>query len=129
MPYKPGKKKTLRAKEPKKGYSKPELWNKAYKLYDKFEKSGLSQTVNFEEFNRIAIVHHSSAIEGSTLTLEETTLLLTEGITAKGKHISEHEMVKDHYNALLFVLENTKSETKITPDFLKRINRDYALGF
>jgi Fic family protein len=96
---------------------------------EKFESLGLSKVLNFEQFNRIAIVHHSSAMEGSTLTLEETTLLITEGITAKGKSMSEHEMVKDHYEALLFCLtpnpapkERGILKREITPDFLKQIN-------
>ena len=98
-------------------------------LTEKFESLGLNNVVDFDKFNRIAIVHNSSAIEGSTLTLEETTLLITEGITAKGKSMSEHEMVKDHYNALLFCLTPNPSskergilKRKITPEFLKQIN-------
>ena len=35
--------------------------------------------------NEYAIVHHSAAIEGSTLTENETRLLLEEGTTPKGK--------------------------------------------
>ncbi|TAL59369.1 MAG: hypothetical protein EPN85_09470 [Bacteroidetes bacterium] len=54
------------------------------KLTEKFESLNLDKVLNFEQFNRIAIVHHSSAMEGSTLTLEETTLLITEGIMQVG---------------------------------------------
>ncbi|MBI3511299.1 MAG: Fic family protein [Bacteroidetes bacterium] len=97
-------------------------WQELNKWIEKFESRGLSSVLDFEQFNRIAIVHHSSAIEGSTLTFEETALLITEGITAKGKSMSEHEMVKDHYHALLFVLENAKNKTAVTPEFLKQIN-------
>lgn len=97
-------------------------WNELNILLTKFESLKLNSVIEFEQFSRIAIVHHSSAIEGSTLTPEETTLLITEGITAKGKSMSEHEMVKDHYNALLFVLEQAKNKTGITLEFLKQIN-------
>jgi len=97
---------------------------------EKIESLGLDKVIYFEQFNRIAIVHHSSAIEGSTLTLEETTLLINEGITARGKSINEHLMVKDHYEALLFILERADNiisgtstqERKITDIFLKQIN-------
>ncbi len=82
----------------------------------------LQKVVDFEEFSRIAITHHSTSIEGSTLTLEETTLLITEGITAKGKPMSHHQMVSDHYNALLFCLNEAKEKIKITPSLLKQIN-------
>jgi len=104
-------------------------WKELNTCTEKFESLGLSKIVDFEQFNRIAIVHHSSAIEGSTLTLEETTLLITEGITAKGKSMSEHEMVKDHYEALLFCLTPNPSpkergilKREITPAFIKQIN-------
>ncbi|HTB33014.1 MAG TPA: Fic family protein [Bacteroidia bacterium] len=95
---------------------------KLNKLLLDFNAQWLNRIVDFDLFNRIAIVHHSSAIEGSTLTLEETALLINEGITAKGKPMSEHQMVTDHYAALLFVLVNAKNKTKITPDFLKQIS-------
>src|SRR5580704_4078383 len=83
---------------------------------------GLDKVLDFNLFNRIAIVHHSSAIEGSTLTLQETALLINEGITAKGKPMAEHQMITDHYAALLFVLESAKNTMQITPDFLRQVN-------
>jgi Fic family protein len=94
------------------------------------ESLNLDKVLDYEQFNRIAIVHHSSAIEGSTLTLEETTLLINEGITARGKSMNEHLMVKDHYEALLFILNRAANLTSdasnkkmdITSDFLKQIN-------
>ncbi len=97
-------------------------WEKLNKLVKDFNALGLNKVVDFDLFNRIAIVHHSSAIEGSTLTLQETALLINEGVTAKGKPMADHQMVTDHYAALLFVLENAKNKTPITPIFLKEIN-------
>lgn len=82
----------------------------------------LNKVVDFEKFNRITLVHHSSAIEGSTLTLDETALLITQGITAIGKPMSEHQMVNDHYNALLFCLDAASKKTRIEIYFLKQIN-------
>jgi Fic family protein len=54
--------------------------------------------------NEILISHHSTAIEGSSLTEDETRLLLTEGITAKGKPLQDHNMVHDHHQALLHTI-------------------------
>lgn len=82
----------------------------------------LNKVVDFEKFHRITLVHHSSAIEGSTLTLDETALLITQGITAIGKPMSEHQMVNDHYNALLFCLDAASKKTRIEIYFLKQIN-------
>ena len=97
-------------------------WERLNKLVKEFNALGLNKVLDFDLFNRIAIVHHSSAMEGSTLTLEETTLLINEGITAKGKPMAEHQMITDHYTTLLFVLEKAKNKMPITSDFLRQIN-------
>lgn len=43
--------------------------------------------INFKLRNVIFISHHSTAIEGSSLTEEESHLLIVDGITAKGLNI------------------------------------------
>lgn len=43
--------------------------------------------------------HHSTAIEGSTLTLLETQTLLEKGLTAGGKPLEHQLMVVDHQAA------------------------------
>ncbi|HLG33907.1 MAG TPA: Fic family protein [Bacteroidia bacterium] len=98
------------------------MWSEIEKYTEEFYKTGLDKVLDFEKFNRIAIVHHSSAIEGSTLTLEETALLISEGITAKGKSMNEHEMVNDHYKALLFCIEEAAKKAPVTVGLLKQIN-------
>jgi len=60
----------------------------------------LSKIIDFDKFNRFAIVHHSSNIEGSTLTEIETQLLLDEGLTPKGKPLQYSLMEVDHYQAI-----------------------------
>ena len=98
------------------------MWEQLDKYTNEFLNCGLNAALDFEQFNRIAIVHHSSAIEGSTLTLEESALLISEGITAKGKPMSEHFMVTDHHKALLLCLSEAKKKTSVTPELLKQIN-------
>lgn len=46
--------------------------------------------------------YHSNAIEGNTLTLKETKVVL-EGITIGGKTLREHFEVMNHREAILFV--------------------------
>src|ERR1022692_1751424 len=89
-------------------------WSELNKFTENIESLNLDKVIDFEQFNRIAIVHHSSAHEGSTLTLEETTLLINEGITARGKPLNELMMVKDHYDALLFVLDKASNLINIS---------------
>ena len=67
------------------------------------------------------VSHHSTSIEGSTLTYIETTVLLEQGLTPKGKPLVHTLMQKDHYDALLFTLENAKTSA-YTPTLIQQIN-------
>ena len=49
--------------------------------------------------------HHSTAIEGSTLTFLETQTLIEKGLTAGGKPLEHHLMVIDHQQAQQLILE------------------------
>ena len=96
--------------------------NKSLELIDQFNDLGLSKNFDFDKFNHFAIVHHSSTIEGSTLTEIETQLLLDENLTPKGKPLDHSLMVSDHYNALKFVLETANLSRKVSPQFIQEIN-------
>lgn len=91
-------------------------------LIKKFNDLELSKNFDFDKFNHYAIVHHSSAIEGSALTEVETQLLLDENLTPKGKLLDHSLMVSDHYEALKFILQPVNSQRKITVQFLQEIN-------
>jgi Fic family protein len=60
----------------------------------------------------IEYTYNSNAIEGNTLTLRETRLVIEEGITINGKSISETLEAKNHPEAMAFVenLVATRSE-------------------
>ena len=50
-------------------------------LLNRYKELNLQDVLDHEKFNEYSIVHHSSSIEGSTLTEVETRLLLEEDIT------------------------------------------------
>jgi Fic family protein len=91
-------------------------------LIQKFQSLNLSANIDFDKFNFYAITHHSTTIEGSTLTENETRLLLDEGITPAGKPLLHSLMVKDHFNALLFITTMGKKNKPVSEDFIKAIN-------
>lgn len=91
-------------------------------LLSRHKELNLQDVLDHERFNEYAIVHHSSSIEGSTLTEVETRLLLEEDITPKGKPLTHSLMVKDHYAALRYVMEAAASKKAITVDFVQQIN-------
>ncbi|MCD7932727.1 MAG: Fic family protein [Tannerellaceae bacterium] len=90
-------------------------------LLNKFNELHIADAVGYERMNEIFISHHSTAIEGSSLTEEESRLLIEDGITAKGKPLYDHNMVKDHFDTLGFVVEKAKEKQKLTPSFIQQI--------
>ncbi|QEC42989.1 Fic family protein [Pseudobacter ginsenosidimutans] len=91
-------------------------------IIDEYQSLNLHDVIDYDKFNQFSIVHHSSSIEGSTLTENETRLLLEEGVTPKGKPLEHSLMVKDHYDALLFVLDAARKKTPVTVNFIQSIN-------
>ncbi len=66
-----------------------------------------------EQF-RIEMTYNSNAIEGNSLTLKETFLVINEGITIKGKPLKDHLEAKNHYEALEYLsglVEKSRKQT------------------
>ncbi|WP_455423874.1 Fic family protein [Candidatus Contubernalis alkaliaceticus] len=66
--------------------------------------------------------YNSNAIEGSTLTLSETKVVL-EGITVGGKTIREHLEVINHKAAILYIEELVQSGESLTEWNIKSLHR------
>jgi hypothetical protein len=73
---------------------------------------GIDEVIDHEKIKLISIVHHSTKIEGSTLTEVEAQVLINEGLTPKGKPIHDSLMVTDHYAALLFTLKAAREKKR-----------------
>ena len=69
-------------------------------------------------------IYNSNAIEGSTLTLKETDIILQYGVTVKGKSLKEHEEVKGQEYALNFLKEVIKTNESLS---LRLIREFHAL--
>lgn len=64
-----------------------------------------SAVKKLQEKFRIEMTYNSNAIEGNSLTLKETFLVINEGITVKGKPLRDHLEAKDHYAALDYLYD------------------------
>jgi Fic family protein len=91
-------------------------------LLSRYKELNLQDVLDHEKFNEYSIVHHSSSIEGSTLTEVETRLLLEEDITPKGKPLMHSLMVKDHHSAIRYVLDAASAKKAVTVEFIQQIN-------
>ena len=55
---------------------------------------------NLDEWFRIELTFSSNAIEGNTLTRQETALVVEKGITVGGKSLKEHLEATNHAKAI-----------------------------
>ena len=92
------------------------------KKREEFLKLMLHEAINWEKYNLMFISHHSTAIEGSTLTQLESQLLLDEGTTPEGKPLEHSNMEKDHYNALKFIVKEAGEKRKISPELIRAVS-------
>ncbi|MCL2046422.1 MAG: Fic family protein [Oscillospiraceae bacterium] len=70
----------------------------------------------------IDYTYHSNAIEGSTLTLEETALVLKEGITIGGKPLRHHLEAIGHRDAYYYIEDLVKNKVIISERTIKEIH-------
>ena len=77
-----------------------------------------------EQF-QIEMTYNSNAIEGNSLTLKETFLVLNEGLTIKGKPLKDHLEAKNHQEALIYLsdlIEKGRRQT-ISEVFIRNLHR------
>lgn len=66
--------------------------------------------------------YNSNAIEGNSLTLRETQLVLEEGLTIKGKSLKEHFEAKNHEKAIDFLVENVDRASVLDENIILKIH-------
>lgn len=75
---------------------------------------------NLEEWFRIELTYTSNAIEGNTLTRQETAMVVEEGLTVSGKSLAEHQEAINHAEAFDYIqtLINKKKQELTAKDIL-----------
>lgn len=79
-----------------------------------------AQVQKLRELLQIEMTYNSNAIEGNSLTLRETFLVLQEGMTIKGKPMKDHLEAKDHKEALDFLYELVSQDSYTVSEHLIR---------
>ena len=95
------------------------------RLFEKLEELASSRPLPAIALNRIREnlalewTYNSNSIEGNTLTLRETQLIIPDGLTVKGKSLREHFEAHNHDRAidLLYSLVNQDTQIRCI-DFL-----------
>lgn len=82
-------------------------------------------TPEYAEDLLVRIAHHSSAIEGNSLTVPDAiTLLVDELIPSGGKTMRELYEVANHREALARVVTHTASGQRLTGTFIRQLQAD-----
>ena len=71
----------------------------------------------------IEYTYNSNAIEGNTLTLRETQLIIEEGMTVGGKSITETLEAKNHPEAIEFVERLVDAKSELTEEVILQLHK------
>lgn len=75
-----------------------------------------------DEKFKIDWTYNSNAIEGNTLTLQETAFFLQHGLTSKGKTLKEYLEAQNHAEAIDLLKEITKEKRPISEALIKELH-------
>lgn len=74
-----------------------------HKRLESFRPLPIALVKNLDEWFKIELTYTSNAIEGNTLTRQETALVVEKGLTVSGKSITEHLEAVNHAHALDYI--------------------------
>ena len=102
-----------------------ELYNQLSDLkicIDSFRPLNSAQIQNLQETFDIEYTYESNRIEGNTLTLMETDLVINKGMTIEGKPLVDHQEAINHKDAVNYIREIVKNETEFNAKTLLDIH-------
>jgi len=71
---------------------------------------------------QIEFTYNSNAIEGNTLSLRETQLVIQEGITVRGKSLREHLEARNHPDAINYIEKLARRGDAIKQDDILKVH-------
>lgn len=77
---------------------------------------------NWEDNFTIEFTHDTTAIEGNTLTLIDTKMILEDGIVPKETTLFELDQIRGHADAWQYVKENVKNNIPLSENLIKDIH-------
>ena len=91
-------------------------WSNAHPL-------AITPLKKLREYFNTAYTHESNKIEGNTLTLQETHLVINEGITIGGKSVQEHLEAINHKAAIQLIEDLATSRADLNAHTLKQLHQ------
>ena len=84
------------------------------------------KNINYEYFLDLSVrmTHHSNAIEGNTLTLNETATIILDSIIPGSKSVREVFEVLNHKRAIDYMISELENDKKLDIYVIKSINKE-----
>ena len=98
------------------------IYNELNDALQEFNRLGIAEQFDFQKLYLYSIITHSTAIEGSTVSEIENTLMFDEGIVPGGHNVTEQLMNLDLKRAYDYVNTQLAVKPPITVDFLKHLS-------
>lgn len=109
----------------KEGCRMNKIFNEIDQLQNKFDQKRPLPKETLDSIREDLIMkwtYHSNSIEGNTLTLSETKVILEDGITIGGRSMREHLEAINHKEAILFLEEIIQKKESISERTIKDIH-------
>lgn len=88
-----------------------------------------SEVRELDQYYKVGTTYSSNALEGNSLTLTETKVLLEDGITVGGKPIRDLNEATGHAKAYDFMLKIARSGSiEYSEDIIKELHRLFYIG-
>jgi Fic family protein len=87
-----------------------------------------SQLQKLQTYFNLAYTYESNRIEGNTLSLQETNLVVNEGITVGGKTLQEHLEAINHQEAIHFIEQLVVNLQTFNKSVLVQLHRFILMG-
>ena len=93
---------------------------------DNFNPLSADALKQIQEYYRIGLTYSSNALEGNTLDLAETKVVIEDGLTISGKPMKDHLETLGHAEAYNKLFELAQSDS-ITEDDIKTLHRIFYI--
>ncbi len=92
-------------------------------IWKRCQPTQISHSGKLIEYFNVSYTYESNRIEGNTLTLQETQLVIKEGLTISGKSVTEHLEAINHAYAIDFLLSIIANKESLTRRSLLDLHR------
>ncbi|MBC7488401.1 MAG: Fic family protein [Cytophagaceae bacterium] len=99
------------------------LLNEIEELKTKLDQYRYLESNKVAKAFELEYTYESNRIEGNTLTLQETALVVEKGLTISGKSLQEHMEAINHTHGIEYVKELVREKTPLTETIIRDIHR------